>query len=93
MGHKAKHFWIAVSIMILDLVVTVRYGVVVWRPFSGIIWARITLISLTALWATTLLDLWSRVYYEFRIAVEAEAQRLSPRLVTAPAELRKDSDV
>ena len=49
--------------------------------------------ALMALWAITLLDLWSRVYYELRSAVEAQAQRLSPRLVTAPAGLREDSDV
>lgn len=91
MGLRAKHFVIAVSVTTLDFVVAVRYGVVVWRAFSGIILSRITLLFLVTLWATTLLDLWSRALYELRN--EARVKRMSPRLVAAPAELREDRDV
>lgn len=90
---RAKHFIIAVSLTILDAVVAVHYGGVIWRAWSGIIWIRMTLLLLAALWATTLLDLWTRAYYDLRYAVRVRGMRLSPSLVTTPTELRRESDV
>ena len=42
---------------------------------------------------TTLLDLWTRAYYELRYTVRARGLRLSPSLVTASTELRGERDV
>jgi hypothetical protein len=90
---RAKHFIIAVSLTILDALVVVHYGGVIWRAWSGIIWSRMTLLLLAALWTTTLLDLWTRAYYDLRYTVRARGLRLSPGLVTTPTELRGERDV
>jgi hypothetical protein len=90
---RAKHFIIAVSVTVLDAAVVVHYGGVIWRTWSGIIWSRMLLLLLAALSATTLLDLWTRAYYDLRYAVLARGLRLSPSLVTASTELRGERDV
>jgi hypothetical protein len=90
---RAKHFVIAVSLTILDAVVAVHYGGLIWQVWSGIIWSRMTLLLLAALWATTLLDLWTLAYYDLRYTLRARGMRLSPRLGTTPTELRRESDV
>ena len=90
---RAQHFIIAVSLTVLDAVVVVHCGGVIWRAWSGIIWSRMTLLLLAALWTTTLLDLWARAYYDLRYTVRARGFRLSPGLVTASTELRGEHDV
>jgi hypothetical protein len=90
---RAKHFVIAVSLTVLDAVVAVHYGGVIWRTWSGIFWSKMLLLLLAALWATTLLDLWTRAYYDLRYAVRVRGMRLSPSLGAAPSDLRRESDV
>ena len=93
MGLRSKYLLIAVPLTVLDLAVAVRYGGVIWRALSGIIWNRVTLFFLAALWLTSLLHLWGRAYCEFRGAVEPQAGNLSPRVVAGSARPREDSDV
>ncbi len=90
---RAKHFVIAVSVTALDFAVAVLCGGVIWRALSGIIWSRITLFFLAALWLTSLLHLWSRAYCEFRGALEPQAGDLSPRAVAGSARPREVGDV
>jgi hypothetical protein len=92
-GERAKHFIIAVSLTVLDVVVVVRYGGVIWRVWSGIIWSNMLLLLLAALWATTLLDLWARACRNLRYTLRVRGLRLSSSLLTTPTELRGERDV
>jgi hypothetical protein len=92
-GLRAKYFLIAVSVTALDLAVVVRYVGVIWRVLSGILWSRITLFLLAALWLLSLLHLWSRAFYELRDAVEVQTRELAPQAVTASARSREVGDV
>jgi hypothetical protein len=92
-GLRAKYFLIAVSLTVLDFAVAGRYGGLVWRALSGIIWSRITLFFLAALWLTSLLHLWSRAYCEFRGALKPQAGELSTQAVTGSARPREVGDV
>lgn len=93
MGLRAKYFLTAMSVTILDLAVAVRYCGVIWQALSGILWSRIILFFLAALWLLSLLHLWSRAYYELRDAVEVQMRELAPQAVTATARSREGGDV
>ena len=65
-GQRTKSFTIAASATILDVVVAARCGGVVWRTWSGVLWLRVALLLLAALWATSLATLWSSAYNDLR---------------------------
>jgi hypothetical protein len=90
---RAKHFVIAVSVTALDFAVAVLCGGVIWRASSGILWSRITLFFLAALWLLSLLHLWSRAFYELRDTVEVQNRELAPQAVTGSARPREVGDV
>jgi len=81
MNFKRKHFITAIALTALDLAVTLRYGVVIWQAYSGVIWSRLLLLLLAAVWATSLANLWSRAYRELRGVARDRRFRLSPLLV------------
>jgi hypothetical protein len=61
MVERAKRFAIAVGVTVLDVWVTLHFGVVIWRVWSGISWIRTALLVIAALWAFSLGDIWASV--------------------------------
>jgi hypothetical protein len=58
MVERAKRFVIAVSVTVLDVWVTLHFGGVIWRVWSGIFRIRTALLSIAAIWAFSLGDIW-----------------------------------
>ena len=92
-GEQKKRLAIAVSLTILDAVVVVYYGGVVWRAFSAIIWSRLFVILLASLWATSLLNLWVRAYYDLRQMLQYRGTAPLSCAEILPVELVEDRDV
>jgi hypothetical protein len=57
-GDRTKCLATAVSAMVLDAAVATYYGGVVWKAFAVVIWSKLLLLLLAAVWATTLLHIW-----------------------------------
>lgn len=93
MGGRTRRLAVAVSLTVLDAVVAVHYGRVVWRAFAGIIWGRLLLLLLAALGATSLLNLWVRAYYDLQQLFRYRAAALSSCAEILPSELVEDRDV
>lgn len=72
MDFRSRRFFVAVTLTVLDGVVALCYGREVWRASSPIIWCRILLLLLSAVWLTSLARVWSRTR---RIAVVAPRPR------------------
>ncbi len=87
-----KHFVIAITLTVLEFSVALRYGTAIWQAYSGVIWSRLLLLLLTAVWATSLAHLWSRAHREWRRAAHGRRIRLSPILVP-PAHPTRGRDV
>jgi hypothetical protein len=92
-GEPKKRLAIAVSLTILDTVVAAYSGGVVWRAFSATIWSRLFVILLASLWATSLLNLWVRAYYDLRQMFQFRDAAVSSGAEILPAELVEDRDV
>ena len=60
MDLRSRRFAVAVTLTVLDLVVALGYGREVWRALSPIIWCRILLLLLFAVWLTSFARVWSR---------------------------------
>ena len=58
MGKRSNWLGIVISVTALDAGVTTYYGGVVWRAFAVLIWSKLLLLLLAAVWATTLLHIW-----------------------------------
>lgn len=93
MGERTRRLAVAVSLTVLDAVVALHFGGVVWRAFAGIIWSRLLLLLLAALGATSLLNLWVRAYYDLQQLFRYRDAALSSRTEMLPAELVEDRDV
>ena len=89
MAFKSKRFGIAVSLTVLDLVVALRYGPVVWRACAPIIWCRILLMLLFAVGLTSLARVWSRAGRTAAVATRPRRIRLSP-IESSPETERAD---
>jgi hypothetical protein len=57
-GKRTTWLGIATSVTALDAAVVTYYGGVVWRAFAVVIWSKLLLLLLAAVWATTLLHIW-----------------------------------
>jgi hypothetical protein len=89
-ANGTKHFTQAVVMTILSVAAALFLGGPIWRAFSGIIWSRLLILLLVALWATSLANLWARACYEVRRGRRAD---LSFDQTVSPIELRRESDV
>ena len=93
MGKRSNWVGIAISVTAFDAGVTTYYGGVVWKAFAVVIWSKLLLLLLAALWATTLLHIWVHACsllrqenQEHRVVVSIPANGLS-------AELAEEIDV
>jgi hypothetical protein len=57
-GKRTTWLGIATSVTALDAAVVTYYGGVAWRAFAVVIWSKLLLLLLAAVWATTLLHIW-----------------------------------
>jgi hypothetical protein len=92
-GKRSNWVGIAISVTAFDAGVTTYYGGVVWKAFAVVIWSKLLLLLLAALWATTLLHIWVHAHsllrqenQDYRVAVSIPLNGLS-------AELAEEIDV
>jgi hypothetical protein len=84
---------IATSVTALDAAVVTYYGGVVWRAFSLVIWSKLLLLLLAAVWATTLLHIWVYGCSRLRQANQERQVVLSIEVNGLSAELAEEIDV
>jgi hypothetical protein len=87
-----KHFTIALSITVLDAAVASYYGGVIWRAWSGIIWCRFAILLATALWLTTLINIWAHALSELP-SVRGREVDTQTSLLGLHCKLREEGDV
>ena len=93
MGKRSNWLGIAISVTVLDVGVIRYCGGVVWKAFAAIIWSKLLLLLLAAVWATTLLHIW--VYACSRLRQENQERRVVASIpVNGPsADLAEEIDV
>ncbi len=80
MGKRSTWLGIAISVTALDAGVTTYCGGLVWKTFAVVIWSKLLLLLLAAVWATTLLHIW--VHACSRLRQEKQEPQVA---VTIPA--------
>ena len=66
MREAKKNLAIAVVMTVADAAVVVWYGGLIWQALSPIIWSRILILLLAALWALSLARVRARAIYSLR---------------------------
>jgi hypothetical protein len=86
-GERTKCLATAVSVTVLDASVVAYYGGVIWKAFAVVIWSKLLLLLLAAVWATTLLHIWVHAFsrlrqenQERRVVVQVPVNGLSAEL-------------
>jgi hypothetical protein len=92
-GKRSNWLGIAISLTALDAGVTTYYGGVVWRAFAVLIWSKLLLLLLAAVWATTLLHIWVHGCSRLRQANQERRVVLSIEVNGLSAELAEEIDV
>jgi hypothetical protein len=92
-GKRTTWLGIATSVTALDAAVVTYYGGVVWRAFAVVIWSKLLLLLLAAVWATTLLHIW--VHACSRLRRETQEHRVAVSILVngLSAELAEEIDV
>ena len=93
MGKRSTWFGIAVSMTALDAAVTKFYGGVLWKAFAAVIWSKLLLFLLAAVWAIKLLHVWVRAYSHLRQAIQDHRVVVSIPVSRISAELAEETDV
>ena len=93
MRERTKYLAIAVSLTVLDGVVALHCGSVVWRTWSAILWSRMVILLLAAVWAVSLANIWARAFHELRRAYSDRRIGLMPNSGSIARELRGGGDV
>ena len=93
MGKRSNWLGIAISLTALDAGVTTYYGGVVWRAFAVLIWSKLLLLLLAAVWATTLLHVWVYACSQLRQAIQERRVVVSIPVSSLSAELAEEIDV
>jgi len=66
MGKRKTWLGIATSATAIDAAAVTYYGGVVWRAFAVVIWSKLLLLLLAAIWAITLLHVWVHACSQLR---------------------------
>jgi hypothetical protein len=88
-GRRSTWLGIAISLSALDAALATYYGGVVWRAFAVVIWSKLLVLLLVAVWATTLLHVWTHACSQLR---QANRERQVP-VKGLSTELAEDIDV
>jgi hypothetical protein len=92
-GKQTTRLGIAISVTALDAVVVTYYGGVVWRAFAVVIWSKLLLLLLAAVWATTLLHIWVHSCSQLRQAKRERRVVVSIPVNDLSSELAEEIDV
>jgi ABC-type bacteriocin/lantibiotic exporter with double-glycine peptidase domain len=92
-NEAAKKLTIAVLMTIADAAVVVWYGGVIWQALSPIIWSRVLILLLAALWALSLARIWSRAIYSLRRGPRSRSFGLTSGAAITSIELWGEGDV
>lgn len=93
MGRRSTWLGIAISLSALDAAVATYYGGVVWRAFAVVIWSKLLVLLLVAVWATTLLHVWTHVCSQLRQANRERQVVVSVPMNDLSTELVEEIDV
>jgi hypothetical protein len=92
-GRRSTWLGIAISLSALDAAVATYYGGVVWRAFAVVIWSKLLVLLLVAVWATTLLHVWTHVCSQLRQANRERQVVVSVPMNDLSTELVEEIDV
>jgi hypothetical protein len=92
-GKRSNWLGIAISVTALDAGVTTYYGSVVWKAFSVVIWTKLLLVLLAAIWAITLLHVWVYACSQLRQANRGRQVVVSVPMNNLSTELVEEIDV
>jgi len=92
-SEAAKNLTIAVLMTIADVAVVVWYGGVIWQALSPIVWNRILILLLTALWVLSLARIWARAIYSLRQRSRRRNLDITPGAAIPSIDLRREGDV
>jgi hypothetical protein len=92
-GKRSNWVGIAISVTAFDAGVTTYYGGVVWKAFAVVIWSKLLLLLLAAVWATTLLHIWVHACSLLRQENQDHRVAVSIPLNGLSAELAEEIDV
>lgn len=93
MGERTKCLATAVSVTVLDATVATYYGGVVWKAYAVVIWSKLLLLLLAAVWATTLLHIWIHACSRLRQGNQEHRVVASISVNGLSAELAEEIDV
>jgi hypothetical protein len=92
-GRRSTWLGIAISLAALDAAVATYYGGVVWRAFAVVIWSKLLVLLLVAVWATTLLHVWTHACSQLRQANRGRQVVVSVPMNNLSTELVEEIDV
>jgi hypothetical protein len=93
MGERTKFLATAAWVTVLDAAVAVYYGNAVWKVFSGIIWSKLLLLLLAAVWTTALLHVWVDVWSRLRRPIHGHRIVASNPINGLSSEFAEEIDV
>ena len=93
MGKRSTWLGIAISVTALDAGVTTYYGGVVWKAFAVVIWSKLLLLLLAAVWATTLLHIWVHACSRLRQENQERRVVVSSPVNSLSADMAEEIDV
>jgi hypothetical protein len=92
-GKRSTWFGIAISMTALDAAVTTYYGGVLWKAFAVVIWSKLLLLLLAAVWATTLLHIWVHALSRLRRENQERRVVVSTPVNGLSADMAEEIDV
>lgn len=94
MKGRIGYFVIAALLLtILDAVVTVNYGMAIWKAWSGDIWCRGPGVLLAGLGASSLVNVWVQAVLRSGASCGSRGVLCGRNATPIPAEARRDGDV
>jgi hypothetical protein len=93
MRERAKRLAIAILLTAADVVTFNSYSGVIWLTWGQDPWPKAALLGLLALWIVSAVVLWIHVSYDLRQTLRERNLAFPSDPVTAPSDLRRNSDV
>ena len=93
MKGRTGYFMLALLLTILNAVVTVHYGVAIWKAWPGDIWDRGLLVLLSSLGATSLVNVWVQAILGSGVSLGSRTIECGQGATPIPAEMRGHADV
>lgn len=93
MKRRTGYFIIAILLTFLNAVVTVYYGLTIWKAWSGDIWDCGLLVLLAVLGATSLANVWVQAVLGSGVSLGSRTIECGWSVTQVPAEARGRGDV